>query len=266
MVQPLQLHPSAPQAASNAMEMHRQQIHLGPSAVVAHNGHSNHSQLHNSQHVVRRDGYPYQTGVYYSATHTMIGQSQSTGHYHNSGNRHPFPPIEAYPDGSHRYIMKHEHYPPQLGDVVLSSKYNQSRQYPTVVLPHSENVSFESSQGRYRQTVEGHSLESTTRKEPNRLPPSNKHDSEVEILPSRRPPLMKTSVRSGEGRENRNFPFQTLVSNRGKMETPIAKKSEEKVKSLCQSNNDQENRGDVMNFIKSPVTMCFERMLGAGKK
>eukprot|EP00977_Amphora_coffeiformis_P013688 scaffold3648_cov149-Amphora_coffeaeformis.AAC.2 len=260
MEQPFPIRPSATQAASDAMKMQRQQAALRLSAVAAHKGQSN--QMRNSHQIIRSDGYPYLPAVYYGGNHSMNACPLSTGHHHSSGDRHPFPPVEAYTDGgSHRYMMSHHGYYPHPPGMVFPSKHRHARRYPTVAPHHPEKHAYESTHGRCSQTVESHPSDNTVGEEPNPLPPTNKHG--MVLPPPSRPPLVNRSVRSGEGREVRNLPLQTVVPNKGKMETPIAKKSVNMDKSSRQTNNGQENRGAVMKFIKSPVTMCFERMLGA---
>lgn len=193
---------------------------------------------------------------YYPQNHDINGPKHATAPHHRGSSR----PDPAFSRAERpRYMVETTSRPPQPRGNSYGSKYVRSHRFAKVdVPPHPDHRRHDVF---YRQHNYPH--EKTCGEIDGRLPPSgNRHALDLPHVqfPSYKQPS-KNSQRIHDGHYQ---PLQTIVPNKhGESKETERKAPAEKPVFLRRSI--QENSSVPPKCMKSPVTLCFERMLGAGK-
>ena len=227
-----------------------------------------HRTANSSHALVHPNGsYNMYPPPYYPRNPATNGSNHSTRQNHRGPSR-PHRPYSSvvrgtptYADGPPRYMAENAPIPSRSQGTSYTSKHGQSHRYTSVDARRVDHRQYNQSYRRYPHPRENRFPEGDKR-------PSGYHlamDPPPGVLPSYNKAVTKGSESNRDGRQ---LPLQTIVPNKQE-KTEIVERTPSTDKTPVSGNNsrnhNQENRTNPSKLFKSPVTMCFERMLGAGK-
>lgn len=267
MEQSFQPHPLAVLAAKSAMQMQqRQPATANPSsAAVAPARKETGIQMPNSGQLPSHNmGYSYPP-VYHGHGHANNAGSLTSRNHPKTQIRHHQHPAPAYNHGSGKHMVNQGHrrlFQPRSAPIAVENHH--FRQFTAIDSRRVDHRRYEHAHGHYHHHwVGAYPHQSSTSDDSRCLPPLGKQNIAPPsslVLP-REPP----SQHCVNEAVVHNKPLQTVTQNKGAKGTPFAKKTMDKTQSSLTANHEQENRSMAVNFMKSPTTISFERMLGAGK-
>ena len=260
------VHISQVSAGAEGMMQHQRReqdrMHTGIPTNTSHRtAKSSHALVHPN------GSYNMYPPPYYPRNPPLNGSNHATVQNHRGPLRshRPYSSVvrgtPTYVDGPSRYMAENAPVPSRSQGTSYTSKHAQSHRYTSVDARRVDQRQYDPSFRRYPHPRENRFPEGDMCPPP--LGYQHTMDPPPGVLPSYNKTVSKGSERYRDGRQR---PLQTIVPNKQE-KTQIVEQKPSTDKTPCNSsrNHNQENGANVSKLFKSPVTMCFERMLGAGK-
>ena len=258
MVKLVQIHQLASkEVPTGQLVQHEQGASAGQDAEARIHSSKPLSNEQNLSTVTKNCNYPHHSSLYSHGKHCDVAFQQSRHRYRNSSLSFHYHGSASNGHAPTGHPIGHENYPLYHREGSRPPKPYDNNYYNTIDAHRVDHRHYASAYYHYR-----HRLERRHRDIGKHLSPTGRNNA----MSSKPNPLYlnKKFEIEQHDRDEKGLPLRSVEADQ--RSEKMYSKSNGTGQGNCSHTTslDQENSKNISNALKSPVTMCFERMLGAG--